>query len=325
MSRERALQNIRAAQLNGNLYRTAHELLYSAPEGQVTLTKDQFIALALVNKWGAARNQLSALSDAAIIEYRTSGEDVTVKFRDLDSHSLSAECTQGVQSANDIRSEIAQLRAMIEQLCTQGVQKPDNALNECSECSDEVQGAASECKSCAQQVQTVESGEDGGIGMVGNIYNTQSNGSIPTNPEPQQPEKPAGLISLTSNQQAAYNLLVDKEIGVNAKSALDLCQKHTLLWVARQTATYWQQLKDNAVRGPGALVKRLTPGSGFGPEAITDDFRQSDVYRRHGLGALFTEAETAERRAAYVAPEDYVQRRSSYQVSAEYADLVIGG
>lgn len=316
MSREIVLQAVKSAGLGKSIYFTASELLAVAPDGRASISKEEFCELAMVNSWNSARSQLSDLTKAGIIEY-SAGVDVTIVFLAFDVIPNGSERSDSDQPCGDSdhgRSEIDHGESKFDEIC--GIL--DHLRSEIDQMRSEIDHGRSVSDHAVEC-----NGEGVGIGLVGNIYTPTSEELKPTNPEPQQPQ-PASFVSLTDDQQAAYDLLTDSEIRMNPKSALDLCQKHTLVWVAQQTATYWQELKDKTVRGPGALVNRLTPGSGFSPSPITDDFRRSEVYRRHNLGALFAEAERAERRAAYASMENYEPQRSSYVVADEYADVVIG-
>ena len=302
MSKENALLQIKSSGIGKAIYFTARELLdITDASGALSMTKEHFMQLSDTRTWSAARAQLGALAKAGIIEFTTNSH-VALKF-------LAFDLLENLASDDNVLENLAQ-------------NEGDARFSSTGSQNDAKNSSAAKNSSTAQSSDVSDS--DGGIGLVGIDHDPHSTGDLkPTNPEPQQPQ-PASFVSLTDDQQAAYDLLTDSEIRMNPKSALDLCQKHTLVWVAQQTATYWQELKDKTVRGPGALVNRLTPGSGFSPSPITDDFRRSEVYRRHNLGALFAEAERAERRAAYASMENYEPQRSSYVVADEYADVVIG-
>lgn len=301
------VEQIEQADLASTVYRTARRLLDMAisTRGHVVLSHERMMALCETDKKATMRSHLVQLSRAEIIHYSTNAA-VYITF------VVIAERAQVIAQRSNSASERSQTNGDAEQT---NPLRALSARNDRSAITDDRSAREMIAERANDDAYTIYPHAGAlGIGLVG-IHTTPSSEDIPTNPE---------LPELTVHQQRAYALLVDSEIGMNVETARSLCSKHTLLYVARQTATYWSERQAGAVNGAGALVNRLKPGSPFRPAPVSDEFRRSSLADRHQLPQLFAEADASERRSKWDA-DPYQQRSGGgYTVPAEFQEIVIG-
>jgi hypothetical protein len=114
------------------------------------------------------------------------------------------------------------------------------------------------------------------------------------------------LAPLTAEQEAAFDLLTDEEVGLAPGVAREFAAVYEFDYLARQVFEWRRQLAAGIAQGPGALVTRIR--GGFGALIVAAD-RTSPLWARH-MAAYDAEWEAAELRRRYL-PD-------------EFADIIIG-
>lgn len=245
-STDAILDQIDQADLSATAFRTAMRLwrLAATNGGVVHLPRPQMIALCGTESDATMRSHLYQIAKAGIVEYSAAG-GIFVRFLLWDLRADNAPLrAERANDDDDLRAQRAEMRA-------------DNAPLR-------AQRANSAFYSHAR------------LGRLGRSLPIPDRRKKPTNPPTSQ--------ALNCEQQLAFELLVDSEVGVIHRVADELARKLPPQDIYR-AVDQWLPDHRAAKVGPGALKHRLETlkPSNARMVNLSAGFRDSELFHRHRL------------------------------------------
>lgn len=246
-------------------------LLGAAISGALVCTRERAGQLCGTKSWGATRRMLGKIQATGIIHYRTN-EMVYVAFGEY----YYEEGDQPRAKSDLLRAKSDQPRALFDQDDADEVVEDDPVIT---------------FRSTTREKRADEAGGKG-LGWVGNDLISDQEGDTQPNPRNAHRAPPETSPALEPEQEWAYQLLTDSEIGVMPDRAYACVKWHTAAYVVRVVAAWWAE---RSRTGVGALVWRLMNPERSRPGPAFGEFLGSDLYWRH-----YPLSETETRKRAYI-------------------------
>ncbi|MDO8706210.1 MAG: hypothetical protein Q7J84_14805 [Sulfuricaulis sp.] len=258
---------ISTAGLTAATERNAMRLLARAAEenGSVILTWPAISELFGVTNVGVIRRHLSRIQDADIIHYN-SNEWVYVTFRQwppltFDAPNRRVEITESARGDHRIGAqESPEVPEEPPPAATSDEPRAESARG------DHRIGAWRSPNRRVEITESARGGDNRGEMFVCLFID-------PTLPLFEILEKQ------TNKQRSAYEFLIDPEIAIAPLVAADLATGYELDDIQRQVCAWLRDLAAGRVTSPGALINRIR--NGFSARAITDQDRQSELWRQY--------------------------------------------
>ncbi|MFN8493162.1 MAG: hypothetical protein U0350_36500 [Caldilineaceae bacterium] len=122
-------------------------------------------------------------------------------------------------------------------------------------------------------------------------------------------------LSVADDAERIVALLTDEDIGVTVANARRVSRMHTLAFVVKQVATWW----DNSALGPGALFKnRLLNAKQYPPGAFSEAFQASECYDRH----YPLRGEARERWRLWVQHRDHIEHMAGLENLVDWVNAL---